>query len=322
MNRQSELEQSYAEVTTVADVVDYRRITPRISFGSGGNVLLDRLYGYEDRSSLHAQSTDTQLVASTGWIALETAAHFAQNDIRRGFYVNRAVSRFEIGEQLMNSTDARERLLATRARLGSIAAYAYSASSLSTVVDDLPGLYSDILKDLFNETKHDAQTTQNRRGYISELSFATLASSLGYLTLPASIRHNNPINNQFPSFTHDFLVWKTIPDALPAKPDHHMQINSRLHQQKPNKYSKKITLLAIESLAGADMDQLSKAMTIYYDGKAISKQSVQLIREASKHVDALLQQDAGDDIYGMKGGAMRGGRKGRETSLYIAPSAT
>ncbi len=319
MNQQTELQQSYAEVTTVADVVDYRRITPRIAFGSGGSVLLERLYGYEDRSSLHAQSTDNRLIAATGWIALETASHFKIDDVRRQFYVSRSAKRFEVGETCLKSADVRDRLHATKARLGSIAAYAYLSTDLSSVVDDLPGLYSEVLKDLFNETKGDSQNTQNRRGYLSELSFATLASSLGYLTLPASNRHSNPINNQFPSYAHDFDIWRETPQSLPAKPDHHMQITSRLRQQDSNKYSNKITLLAVESLAGKDMDQLSKAMTIFYDGKSISRHSFKLIKEASSIIDSVLQQDAGEDTIGFKGGAMRGGRKGHETSFFVAP---
>lgn len=299
-----ELSQARHQLEVEKVAADYVHITPRLEFGRGGIAMLERLVGFEEHGHIYNCVRDPATAVTGGWIALEIASHLPDSSKRQEF-LNKSTQRFEAIAELHSSEDTYERLTSYQAGLGLIAVNAYSTDSESAMYDT-PGMYAELIERLLTDNKLRHERSPKQWGLLGELTVGAVISSLDLMTLPASVRHDKPVNTETPSFAHDLQVWFNLPEKLPHKPDRHIQVKTGLLKYKHVGYSDAISVLNTNHEFKNRLRTIARSIVTHYSGEKESISMKNVLRNSQLTVLECLNRPIGHDNYQYRGHRMRG----------------
>ena len=297
------LKEVCASSEATQNALSYRNMSPRLDFGEGGLSIQDRLL------SLHAQDSESPKIdledsIALGWATLETGAHLPAG-VSRGEHIAASLGRFTRITKECESPIPKRRLAGYGAQLALAAVYAYQTSP-ETALEDNPGYYATILERVLNDTTIHAYKMEERRGLVSVLTIATLASHCNLLTLPTSTRHERPLSIETPSSAHDLQVWFEPPTELPTRPDRKAQVKTKLFAEDFH-YANNITLVSVnDDLIQLHSEQLARALVRLYNGASVNSQNRRCIKMNGEKLDEILHGEIDHNtVFAPQSGIMR-----------------
>ncbi|MBC7786705.1 MAG: hypothetical protein H7Z18_04455 [Methylophilaceae bacterium] len=282
------LRQTCVNFTAAKNGLSYRALSPQLEFGIGDTAMQHRLITLDELQA-DDDISDPADGINNGWIALETAAHLPPG-LGRQRHVSISQGRFSRIAAGVESRSSTNRLAAHAANLGLavVSAYQYDAQ---TLVDDNPGYYASLLERALHDELLMKHQETKRRGNVSELTVATLASHLNYFTLPTSTRHDQPLSSRMPSFAYDLQIWFEPPNSLPTRPDRKIQVKTT-YSTDCLRYAAEISLVSIcDDFVESHLDQLATALTRLYSGKTVNNQSARCIQTNGAILTAILEKE-------------------------------
>lgn len=290
MSLQNQLSLDAANATVEWLDNDYRRISPLYDFGLVPDSVARRIIGYERQASEINRATSPQAITTLGWAALEAAAILPEDSEHRDKFIAASFERFKSVAET-KPVETIDFMARYTAKMGMIAVEAYRQDP-EQIRNDNPGLYAELLDELVKDFQFKRHSPRQRRAFISEVTVAGIASYGGFLVLPASTRHDCPLNVLKPKMSHDLQVWFRPPEVFPAKPDRKVQVKTSHERHNRKKYASNITMVIVNDVLGTnDNDLVPRLLSRFYNGTEIHPSGMQILEDGKLAVKGILRQE-------------------------------
>lgn len=291
-----------AESSAARDTFYYRNMSPRLEFGEGGTLAHQRLVSH-DTPEIYWPYAGPEDGRHNAWLILESSAHLPPGEPRTSLLA-KSIGRFARIADQVDSPLVSSRIAGYKSKIGLAAIYAFQAGT-TTALEDNPGYYAEILGEVISDPLLSKSGWAQRRGLVSELTVATLASHLNYFTLPASSRHERPLSIETPVSAHDYQVWFKPPRTLPARPDRKVQVKTSSKNENME-YASNITVVTVnDHFEQSFSEQLARALVRMYNGSSINSQNKRCISQNGERLEAILEAEVtNDDVFAPRDGTM------------------